>query len=423
MSTQFSVEDNRNWKPAFFTIWAGQAFSLLGSQLVQFAIIWYLTVETNSATVLATVTMAAMLPNVFLSPFIGALVDRWNRRKIMIIANLWIATLTLIMAILFALDKIEVWHIYLLLFLRSVGGTFHRPSMTASTSLMVPVEHLTRIQGINQMLNGGLNIIISVPLSAILLYILPMQSILAIDILTALIAVTPLLFISIPQPKVEPAVKSQTVVEDMIIGLRYVRRWHALLIVILLATLINFLHSLATSLLPLLVENHFNGGAIQFDWLVSIFRFGVILGGALLGIWGGFKRRIFTALSGIIGIGAGTLMLGIAPANAFILAIGAFALIGLSMPIANGALDAIMQANVAPEMQGRVFTLAGSFATAMTSIGLAAVGPLADWLGIQICFIMGGLASIALGISGFFIPDLVNMESHTAKKEHLDPGR
>ena len=198
-----------NWKTPFFAIWTGQAFSLLGSQIVQFAIIWYLTEKTGSATVLATTTLIALLPGVFLSPFIGPLVDRWNRRRIMILADSFIALATLVLAALFALGLVDLWHIYAVLFIRSIGENFHRPSMTASTSLMVPKEHLTRIQGVNQTLNGGLNII-AAPLGALLMTLIPMSGIVAIDVITALIAVVPLFFIVIPQPEKNPAESGST---------------------------------------------------------------------------------------------------------------------------------------------------------------------------------------------------------------------
>ncbi len=148
MTTQFSVQDNKPWKTTFFTIWSGQALSILGSQLVQFALIWHLTVQTGSATVLATATLVGMLPNVVLGPFIGTLVDRWNRRRIMLLADSIEALATIVLAVLFALDIVEVWHIFVILFIRSLAGAFHTNAMHASTSLMVPVEHLTRIQGL-----------------------------------------------------------------------------------------------------------------------------------------------------------------------------------------------------------------------------------------------------------------------------------
>jgi DHA3 family macrolide efflux protein-like MFS transporter len=258
MATQFSVNDGRHWQASFFTIWGGQALSLLGSQLVQFALIWYLTVETGSATVLATASLVGLVPHVVLGPLVGTLVDRWNRRQIMLIADGIITLATIALAVLFALDIATIWHIYLVMFVRSLAGGFHGNAMGASTSLMVPVEHLTRIQGINQMLNGGLNVV-AAPLGALLLQVLPLQGILAIDVITAAFAIVPLVFIKVPQPErierqVLESVDRPTVWQDFREGLQYMMSWPGLLIIAFMAVLINFLLTPAFSLLPLLIR-------------------------------------------------------------------------------------------------------------------------------------------------------------------------
>lgn len=412
MTTQNTEAHNENWQASFFTIWGGQAFSLLGSQLVQFALIWYLTIETGSATILATVTMMTLLPGVFLSPFIGPLIDRWNRRSIMIIADVSIALATLILAALFAFDLVQIWHIYLLILLRSIGSHFHRPAMTASTSLMVPKEHLTRIQGVNQMLNGGLNII-AAPLGALLLELLPMKSIVAIDVVTAVIAIVPLFFIDVPQPEKMPGQEDAptSFFQELSDGFRYVVSWPGLMIILLMATMINFLLSPATSLMPLLVKDHFQGEAMQLGWLNSVLGFGVIIGGLALGVWGGFKRRVITGMMGLIGIGVGTLLLGLVPSSGFVIAMIAMGITGIMMPIANGSLGGILQATVEPGMQGRVFTLGGSLAMAMTPIGLALAGPLSDAFGIQTWFTIGGIFTLLMGIAGLTIPAVMNIET------------
>jgi DHA3 family macrolide efflux protein-like MFS transporter len=411
LSAQMSTTKPKNWKTPFFTIWTGQAFSLLGSQLVQFALIWYLTIQTGSATVLATITMMALLPGVFLSPFIGPLVDRWNRRLIMLVADASIAFVTFILALLFAFDVIQVWHIYVIMFIRAVGGNFHGPAMTSSTSLMVPKEHLTRIQGINQTLNGGLNIV-AAPLGAVLLELLPMKGIVAIDMVTALIAIAPLFFIPIPQPEreLEEDGTPTSFFQDLMQGFRYVLSWRGLLIVLIMATMINFLLSPATSLLPLLVKDHFQGDALKLGWMNSIFGIGVIVGGIALGVWGGFKRRIVTAMMGLIGIGVGILLMGLIPGTAFSYALLAMAITGIMMPITNGSLGGIMQATVDPGMQGRVFSLTGSVATAMTPIGLVIAGVLSDAFGIQIWFLIGGIVTLLMGFVGFAMPAVMSIE-------------
>lgn len=429
MATQFSINDRKPWKVHFFTIWSGQAISLVGSQLVQFALIWYLTVETGSATVLALASMAGMLPQVLLGPFAGTLVDRWNRRVVMLVADSLIALATVLLAVLFAIDIVAVWHIYLLMFLRSLGGSFHFNAMSASTSLMVPVEHLTRIQGINQMLNGGLNVI-SAPLGALLLTLLPIQSILLVDVGSALFAIIPLLFIPIPQPErsgepLDPGVKRETVWQDFKVGLRYVIGWPGLLIIGFMAVLINFVLAPAFSLLPLLVKDYFGGGAIQLGWVESAFGIGVITGGGILGAWGGFKRRILTTFLGLIGIGIGAFMLGLAPSSLLILAIAGSLVIGLMMPMVNGPIFAVMQSTVEPDIQARVMSLLGSVSAGAAPIGLAIAGPVSDLVGIQIWFVISGVICIVLALSGLAIPAVMNIESDreramvTAKPEVL----
>lgn len=422
MAKQFSINDDKPWKARFFTIWGGQAFSILGSQLVQFALIWHLTVKTGSATVLATASLVGMLPGVILGPFIGALVDRLNRRRIMMIADSAIAFATIGLAVLFALDAVTEWHIYLVMFIRSIAGCFHGNSMNASTSLMVPVENLTRIQGINQMLNGGLNII-AAPMGALLLNILPLQGILAIDVFTAILAVLPLFFIQIPQPeRVEQKTKNDaqpTVWQDFKAGFRFILGWPGLLIIGLMTVGINFTIIPAFSLLPLMVKDYFGGNAIHLSWMESAMGIGVMLGGALLGIWGGFKRKILTSMVGLLGMGAGSLIIALAPSSVFPLAVGGALLAGLMEPITNGPFFAVIQSTVRPDMQARVFSLLSSVGSAMTPIGLMVAGPVADSFGIQVWFILGGSLCVLMGVAGFLIPVVMNIEESHDKIDDL----
>jgi DHA3 family macrolide efflux protein-like MFS transporter len=410
MATQFSATDGRRWKIPFFTIWGGQALSIIGSQLVQFALIWYLTVETGSATVLATASLVAMLPGVVLGPFVGTLVDRWSRRRIMILADGSIALATVGLALLFALGRVAVWHIYAVMLIRSLAGSFHGNAMSASTSLMVPVEHLTRIQGINQMLNGGLNVI-SAPLGALLLSLLPLQGILAIDVTTALLAILPLCFIKIPQPeRSTPDEGAATVWQDLRAGLRYVLDWPGLLIVGLMTVGINFTIIPAFSLLPLMIKGHFGGGALHLSWVEAAMGIGTFLGGALLSIWGGFERKLLTSMLGLMGMGMGTLVLALAPAPALFLAVGGALLVGVMNPITMGPFFAVVQSVVEPDMQARVFALLSSVGTGMVPLGLLIAGPVADRLGIQAWFLLGGVACVLMGVTGLFIPAVMGIE-------------
>jgi len=405
------------WQIPFFTIWTGQAVSLLGSHLVQFALVWWLTETTGSATVLAFASILAVLPLVFLGPIAGALVDRWNRRLVMIVADSVVALTVIVLAVLYALDAVQIWHIYLLMFIRAAGGAFHWPAMQASTSLMVPEKHLSRIAGLNQTLNGLANVV-SPPLGALLFSILPIQSILAIDVGTAVLAIVPLLFVTIPQPeRKEAAEKKPSVLADMQEGLRFVWGWPGLMMIIAIAMLINLLINPGFSLLPIVVTDHFGGGALQLAWLESAWGIGMILGGITLGVWGGFKRRIVTGLLAMTLMGVGVTVLGLTPATAFTLALGAMFFGGFMNPIANGSLFATLQVTVPPEIQGRVFTLGTSGSAAMMPLGLAIAGPVADALGVQIWFLIGGIATVIMGVGSFFVPAIMRIEDRAGEVE------
>jgi len=412
----------QQWATKYFTIFSGQAISLFGSGLVQFALVWYLTQKTGSATVLAVATLVAMLPQVVLGPLVGALVDRWNRRTIMIVADISIATSTVVLAYLFYTGLVEVWHIYLIMFMRAVGDIFHYSAFRASTVLLVPSDQLTRVSGINQTLRAAINII-SPPTGALLLGILPMQSVLFMDVATALFGVLPLLFLSIPQPVREMTEEGKlktSVLEDMKEGIQYIRSWPGLMTVIFMALTCNFLLTPTGSLMPLLVTKHFGLGAFEFGLMDSIWAAGMVIGGILLGVWGGFKKKIATAMIGIIGIGVGITIVGFAPANMFWLAIVGMTISGITNPIVNGPLDAIIQSSVKPEMQGRVMGVIMSLATIMTPLSLAFAGPVSDTIGIRTWYWVAGVITLLMGIGGFLTPLVMNVEQ--SRNEVVPPS-
>lgn len=409
------MNQNKQSMRPFFVIWTGQAFSLLGSMLVHFALIWWLTQTTGSATVLATASLAGFLPQVLLGPFAGVLVDRWNRKHIMLAADGVVAAATAVLAYLFWIEAIQIWHVYAVLLVRAMAGSFHWPAMAASTTLMVPQEHLTRIQGLNQALNGGMNIA-AAPLGALLLELLPLQGVLAIDVTTALLAMIPLLFVFVPQPQKPPKTAESPSAPsfwgEMKAGFTYIRAWPGLLVLIGIAMIIKIFLNPATSLLPLLVKDHFNGTAWHLSAIEAAWGIGAISGGVLLGVWGGFKRRTVTMLTGIIGIGVCLFLMGIMPAALFLGAVFAMFAAGVTIAFTDGPLMAIMQTAVSPDMQGRVFMLFGSLVSSTVPIGLLLAGPVSDALGVQLWFIMAGVVTALGGAIAFLIPAFMNLENN-----------
>jgi DHA3 family macrolide efflux protein-like MFS transporter len=411
MSDIVSEDSTSQSLSKFWVIFFGQAFSLFGSRLVQFTIVWWLTNESGSASVLSLASIMALLPQVIVGPFAGSLVDRWSRRIVLIISDGAIAVAIIILAFLYSWNLVKVWHIYVLMFVRALLGAFQWPAFQASISMMVPKKQLSRVAGFNQSLQGLVSIL-APPLGALLFEILPIEYILAIDVATAFFAISPLFFISIPQPERMMGIKSGwgSVLTDMKEGIRFVWNWRGLRIIMGMSMIINLVINPGFSLLPLVITNHFQGGAIELAYLQSAGGIGMIAGGVILGIWGGFSNRVVTAFSSLIVGGAFIIVFGLVPGTMLFLAIASFFIFSTTNSMANGTFFSVMQAIIPHEIQGRVFTLLMSLSGAMAPLGLAIAGPVADLIGAQTWFIIGGVCLTLMGISGFFIPSIINME-------------
>jgi DHA3 family macrolide efflux protein-like MFS transporter len=413
------MEKQQQWKPAFFTFWTTQALSLFGSGLASFAVVWWITESTGSATILATASLAALVPGVLFGPLAGALVDRLNRKWVIILSDAASAVLALLLVGLFWTNNMQLWHIYVINILRALAGAFQFPAVQSSTSLMVPQEHLTRVAGLNQALQG-LTMIATPPLGALLLSFLPMHAILGIDFFSAVIAISLLFALHIPQPAFRERTTNvtATVWQDMRTGFSFLKQWPALLSVMGIAALLNLVLTPAFTLVPILVVDHFHGSAVQLGWMNAGYGLGIIGGGALLGIWGGFKRRIITSLLGIVGLGIGSFLIGVSPASAYGMALTGMILVGVMNAFANGPFFAILQSIIPPEMQGRVFTVLMSVSMAMAPMGLAVAGPLADRFGVQLWYVLGALVCGLMVTWILFSPALLRVEDGQAPLTH-----
>jgi DHA3 family macrolide efflux protein-like MFS transporter len=403
--------DRDRWKLRFFAIWGGQALSLLGSRLVQFALVWWLAKTTGSATALALAGMMAYVPIVFLGPLAGALVDRWSRRLVMLFADTSVALATGVLAILFATGSVHVPLVYGLMFIRAVGSAFHWPAMQAATTLMVPKPSLTRVAGLNQTLHG-LGLVLSPPLGALLLELLYVQGVLVIDMATWAIAVAPLLFIRIPEPsETADGAAATSVLIGLREGLAFIVRWRGVVLLVGALALMNFIVNPAFVLLPLYVVRILDGAAMRLGALQAVFGIGFVIGGLLLSAWGGFRRRIVTALLAIALMGAGIVVMGVAPHGWLYLVGGALFVVGVMEPIATGSIVGTLQASIPEAMQGRVFSLLGSATQAVVPLGLALAGPLSDRFGIRLWFVIGGIAYLFVGLGSFLSPSILQIET------------
>jgi DHA3 family macrolide efflux protein-like MFS transporter len=403
----------------FFIAWTGQAISLFGSQLVRFAIVWWLTVQTGSATILATASIMIILPQVIFNPFAGSFVDRWNRKYTIIVSDALIAVTIVVLAFLFAIDMVDLWTIFIVTFIGAMVGAFHNPAFSASTSMMVPKEQLSRVGGLNQALNGALAII-APPTGALLVTILPIYSVLAIDVLTAIVAIVSIAMIHIPQPTRINDHKESSVLKEMAEGFSFIKGWPGALHLMGIAMVINLMISPSMSLLPIVASVFFSGDASTLAILQSGIAIGLFTGGLFISAWGGTKKRIHTSLGGIFFLGVGLLIVGIITPNDFWIAVAGLLIVGFMVSVANGPLFAILQATIPHEMQGRVLSVVSSGATMMTPIGLVFAGPIADLFGVQLMFIIAGVVTTVTALSSFFSSSLMKFEEEHTRRTGTD---
>lgn len=367
---------------------------------MEFALAWYLTKKTGSSTVLATALMVALVPSIILGPFIGPLIDRWDRKKIMIFSDLAIALMTLALVILFYTGDIQVWHIYVAMVGRAIGQTFQSPALQAAVPNIVPEKHLSRAAGLTQTLNGMINIA-APPLGAFLMEMWPMQSVLAVDISTAVVAITCLFFIKIPHPERTTLSLKLNIIGDMVQSLRYIWSTFGIRIMVLMVSIYCFFATPAYNLFPMLVNKHLGGDVLKLGWLNMVFGIGMILGGLVLGAWGGFKKRILTSASGSTLQGLLMICLGFTTLELYPMVIACMFLVGVGVAFASAPLSAILNSVVAKDMQGRVFSTMGSISQAMVPLGLAVAGPVADAFGVRIIYFVAGvvlLCTMPLGL-------------------------
>ncbi len=328
----------------------------------------------------------------------------------MITADASVALLTAGLVVLFFTGAIEVWHVYVAMAGRAIGQAIHFPAMQASIPMIVPEKHLARAAGLNQSLQG-LVTVIGPPAGALLLGFVPMQVVLAIDIVTAAVAITCLLFISIPRPARTAQGTSASPMRDMVEGFRYVWQSQGMPVLIGLSTFIAFLFIPVFTLMPVLVTNHLGGDVLKLGWLNSAFGVGIIVGGILMGVWGGFKHRIVTCLMGIVVAAIATFAFGFTSESLFFVVLAASLLVGVGLAFGNAPIMAILQSVVPRDMQGRLFALFGSLTSAMTPIGLAIAGPAADSIGIRPLYFIAGASVLFILVLSLFSKSLMNLGS------------
>ncbi|OME67041.1 MFS transporter [Paenibacillus odorifer] len=379
-----------HWKRKITLFLTAQTISLFGSSLVQYAIIWYITLTTTSGVMMTISTVCGFLPQMAISLFAGVWIDRYNRKKMIMLADGMIAIATLLLAVMFLMGYNNIWLLYLILLIRAAGTGIQVPAVNALIPQLVPKDQLMKVNGVNSSISS-LMMFLAPAAGGVILSISTIETAFFIDVMTAIIGIGMMCIIVIPaHAKVEDGQKSN--VQDIKEGFKYLKDHAFIKQLLIYLFVVMILISPAAFLTPLMVSRSFGPEVWRLTGSEMTFSAGALVGGVLIASWGGFKSRMHTnilacALYGLLMVG-----LGVAPMFAMYLLFNL--LIGITMPCFNAPLTVLLQQNVDPDMQGRVFSLVQVTNSCALPLGMVLFGPLADSVQVETILIFAGIAVI-----------------------------
>lgn len=408
--------DLTGWKKNIGLFLSGQFLSGITSMVVQYAIIWYLTRETGSATVLSLATLLGMLPMVLLSPFVGPFVDRLDKKKLLIFTDIIVALFALVLSIVGTVSEhFPLWLVFVSLFMRSVAQTFQMPTIQSILPQMVPQKELTRVNGQLGMVQSA-NMIIAPALGAFLFAVVPMNFLILLDVLGAVFGVGLLLFVRIPKTQAQGEVVH--VLTDTKMGFSLLIKNKGLWYITLLGAAFTLIFMPAVSMYPLMTMDYFQGTVGQAGLIEVIYSVGMLAGGLIIGVFGKWKNRMIPVLIAYFIIGGAFALSGILPGNqtGFIWFVLLNAIAGLATPFFNTLLMAMIQQSYEPVYLGRVLGVLNSLMSITGPVGLIFAGPLADKIGVEKLFIIAGVGTVVCGILNILIPAARDYDIQLQKK-------
>jgi MFS family permease len=420
----------------FSIVWLGQLVSMTGSGMTRFALTIWVYQETGEATALAIVAIFSFAPAIFFSPIAGVIVDRVSRKRVMIASDLAAGLSTVALLVLFSTGHLEIWHLWATGFFASTFESFQFPAYSAAITTMVEKKHYTRANAMLGMVHSG-SIVIAPILAGALLPFLGINGIMIIDIATFVFAIGALVFVLIPNPPETAAGRASrgTLLQESVFGFRYIFSNRSLLGLLLIFLVINLTFTLAMVLLAPMILDRTGNNEVILGTVMMMFGIGGVVGGVVITAWGGFKRRIHGVLLGIaLGSLLGQVVIGVGRSIP-VWAVGAF-LAMFFMPLINGSSQAIWQAKVAPDIQGKVFATRRLIAQISAPVAMILGGRLADVVfepamasgsafaqffqplvgsgpgaGMGLLFVFSGIVGAAAALSGYLIPAVRQIET------------
>lgn len=378
----------------FSIIWFGQLVSLIGSEMTHFALALWAWRETGTATALALVIFFTFVPSIILSPVAGALVDRWNRKLTMMLADIGAGIATIAILLLYLSGNLAIWHLYVAGAFSGAFQAFQWPAYSAAITTMVDPKHYGRANGMIAMAQAAAQILAPL-LAGILIAAIDIGGVIGIDIVTFLFAVTVLLFVPVPDPRrtSEGQEGRGSLYRESIYGFQYILRRPSLLGMQLVFSSANLIGAMVVGLLSPMILARSGNDAQILGAVLSASGFGGLSGGLLMSIWGGPQRRVHGVLGGMaFGALFGYALLGVGQSLPIWL-VASF-MLGAAIPVLNGSNQALWQAKTAPDVQGRVFAARRMIAQITFPVGLLLAGPLADFVFEPAMQSDGGLAPV-----------------------------
>ncbi|MDR1738917.1 MAG: MFS transporter [Candidatus Symbiothrix sp.] len=395
-----------HWKRSFAIIWSGEFFSSLTSSITGFAIIFWISLETRSPQVLALVFLTTFLPQLILGLFTGVYIDRWNRKWVMILSDLFMGACTAALCVLFYFDKVEIWHIYFLSSLRSAGNAFYQPAMKASVPLLAPEDQLMRVSGVSQIIYSISNIA-GPAIAAFLITVLPMTLICASEVLGAVIASVALLFVLIPRPPKTDNV-SPDFLGELKIGLQAIFQKKGMKWLFLSDLGAMFFILPISALFPLMTLEHFRGNTYQMSIVEIIWSVGMLAGGAVVStniLKKMNKAGVIAAMCALDGLLF--LLSGLLGTDGYVWFVVFTAMSGVAAALWSSTFTVIMQTSIDVDKQGRAFSTYDSLSLLPSIPGLLATGFIAETIGLTNSFVAAGTGILIIGLAIFFIPSIM----------------
>lgn len=372
------------WKKTFIKIYIGQSCSLITSSIVQYAIIWYLTYKTSSAMWLSIASLAGFLPQGILGLFIGSYIDKRNRKKIMIVSDIFISFVTLIMVIYAIFGELPILLILICLSLRSIGTAFHSPALQATLPLVVPQEDMLKYSGLSQSMQS-ISLIVSPAIAALLYDKIDMYLILFLDVIGVMIATFTLFISKIPSPK-NANIDEVNIIKETIEGFKIIKQNKVVKNIFIISGFFILLYMPINSLFPLITTSHFKKSSFALGLIEISFAVGMLIGGLILGKERLFKNKKRNIIASMLIIAIAILITGLLPNDMFNIFIITSFFMGFSSPMLNASVNTIFAEQVKPDFLGRIYSNYMSLMVITMPIGLLLSGIFADKIGISIWF-------------------------------------